>query len=283
MSGITGTVRVTVLVDDTSGGPGLPGEHGLALWVEAGPVRVLFDTGQGAVIEGNARRLGIPLKAADAVVLSHGHYDHTGGLGHVLDAAPRARVFAHPAAFQPKYARRGGRAARSIGMSSSSDGKVRRRPDGLIWTEGPTFICDGLAVTGEIPRVTAFEDTGGPFFLDAKCRRIDPLIDDQAMFVESSQGTVVLLGCAHAGVINTLRYIQRLTDGRLIHAVVGGMHLVNASSQRRRRTIESLAKFRIQHLLPAHCTGRAAVAELRAAFQERSRPCVVGSTMEFGQ
>lgn len=274
-------VRVTVLVENTAGGGGLLGEHGMAFWIEAGPKRVLFDTGQGAVFEHNARRLKIPLASADAIVLSHGHCDHKGGLARAVEIAPQARVFAHPAAFHGKYARGRDGTAHDAGTRLPDENEIRKNTGGLVWTNKPTEICDGLFVTGEIPRVTEFEDTGGPFFLDEQCRQADPLIDDQAMFFEADAGTVVLLGCAHAGVINTLVYIRQLTDDRPVHAVIGGMHLVNASPGRMDRTTESLERFGIDLLAPCHCTGMAALVRLRTAFPDSCKSCIVGTTMEF--
>ena len=275
------TIRVTVLVDDTAGGRGLLGEHGLAFWVEAGPKRVLFDTGQGMALEHNARALEVPLESADAIVLSHGHYDHTGGLGQALRIAPQAKVLAHPAAFHTKRERNDDGTARDVGMSQLGEDEVRTKAGDLVWTRGPTEVCDGVFVTGEIPRVTGFEDTGGPFFLDGQCREPDPLIDDQAMFFEAAAGTVVLLGCAHAGVINTLRYIRQLTLNRPIHAVMGGMHLVNASRERIDRTVEALRQFNAACLAPAHCTGTAATAKLAAALAGKCLPCHTGASTEF--
>ena len=274
-------VHITILVENTAAGRGLLGEHGLAFWIEAGHRRILFDTGQGVVLKQNAQHLEIPLASADAIVLSHGHYDHTGGLAQALKVAPQAKVFAHPGAFQAKYQRNDDGTVRDVGMPLLNEDGVRKKAGDLIWTNQPTEICDGVFVTGEIPRISDFEDTGGPFFLDEGCQQPDPLIDDQAMFFESSLGTVVLLGCAHAGVVNTLQYIQQLTDKRPIHAVMGGMHLVNASPERIDRTVKAIRKLGVDCLAPAHCTGMVAMARLWMEYPDRCRHCGVGTTMEF--
>jgi len=278
---VSHSVRITVLVENTAGGRGLLGEHGLALWVEAGSKQAIFDTGQGMALEHNARHLEIPLGSANVIVLSHGHCDHTGGLTQALNAALQARVFAHPGAFRKKYIRKDDGTAHSIGIPSLDENSIQEQTSEMVWITQPKEICEGLFVTGEIPRTTDFEDTGGPFFLDEGCQKPDALMDDQAMFFESAAGTVVILGCAHAGVINTLRYIQQLTDNRPIHAVIGGMHLINASLERIDRTIEDIRKVGVDYLAPNHCTGMIAMMKLWTAFPDRCHTCSVGTTMEF--
>ena len=272
--------RITVLVENTAGGRGLLAEHGLSFWIEIGHKKILFDTGQGCVLKNNARRLGVRLERADAIVLSHGHYDHTGGLHDALRSAGSASVYAHPEAFAPKFARSPDGAARDAGMTFLNDRAVREQAN-LVWVEGPTEVGESLYLTGPVPRTTDFEDTGGAFFKDRGCNEADDLMDDQAAFMETAIGTVVILGCAHAGVINTLRFVQTLTVNRQIHTVIGGMHLLSASPGRMENTVAELRRLNVQRLLPCHCTGFAAMARLWNEFPGRCEACPVGRVVEI--
>jgi 7,8-dihydropterin-6-yl-methyl-4-(beta-D-ribofuranosyl)aminobenzene 5'-phosphate synthase len=213
--------------------------------------------------------------------LSHGHYDHTGGLVSVRRAAPDAKIFCHPKAFFPKYARMKDGTSRYIGAPSASLGALRRQGSSVVATEKPTEITAGLFVTGEIPRVTDFEDTGGPFFLDENCTVPDPLVDDQGMFFETPRGTVVILGCAHSGVVNTLRYVRQLTNNKPIHAVLGGLHLVWAAEERVSRTIQALREFGVDRLGIAHCTGFEASGALLTSLPGKCHACTAGTVVEF--
>jgi 7,8-dihydropterin-6-yl-methyl-4-(beta-D-ribofuranosyl)aminobenzene 5'-phosphate synthase len=280
MLAMTEKIRITVLVENTVTGQGLLAEHGLAFWIEAGSRCILFDTGQGGVLVHNAYRMKFALSRIDTIVLSHGHYDHTGGLADALRGNQPTAIYAHPDALTPKFARNRDGTSRAIGIPDASRQALEQHRGRLVLIEKPTPVANGLTATGPVPRVTDFEDTGGPFFLDAQCENPDPLADDQALFFESTRGTVVLLGCAHAGVINTLRYVRQLTGGRTIHAVLGGMHLVGASPERLERTIDELQRLKIERLGPAHCTGRAATVALWTALPDQCVPCQVATTFE---
>jgi 7,8-dihydropterin-6-yl-methyl-4-(beta-D-ribofuranosyl)aminobenzene 5'-phosphate synthase len=273
-------VTITVLAENTAGRMGLLGEHGLSLWIETAESCVLFDTGQGLALPHNAKALDVALDGADAIVVSHGHYDHTGGLSYALSQTPHARLFVHPSALVSRFSRRDG-VAREIGMPAHAREAVNPRMTSITWTKGPMEVAPGMFVTGPIARRSGFEDTGGPFFLDSNGTVPDPIEDDQAMWIETQAGLIVLLGCAHSGVVNTLDHIRERAGGKPIRAILGGMHLGSASDERVARTIESLSRLNTGDVWPCHCTGAAATARLTAAIGDRCRLCGVGERICF--
>jgi len=263
---IDSDIRITILVDNTASKSGLLTEHGLSLWIEYKEKRILFDTGQSNLLLKNAKKLGIDLIKTDAIVLSHGHYDHTGGLSAVLEIAPTLTVYAHPAAIQKRFSRKDLQ-VKPIGMPATAVKALKGH--NVVWTERPLQICNGITVTGQTPRKNSFEDVEEAFFLDETCRIPDNLLDDQALFIESPKGLIVVFGCAHAGVVNTLDYVYQLSNQSKICAVIGGLHLVNASKDRMERTIEAFKKYDIEKIIPLHCTGLEAIECLRESFSDK--------------
>ncbi len=272
--------RITILIDNKTSRADLSAEHGLSLWIEYGEKRILFDTGQSNALVRNAEKLGIDLAQTDAIVLSHGHYDHTGGLAAVLDIAAKAKVYLHPSAQEPKFSRKAAQ-VKSIGMSEAAKKALKGRR--IIWTITPARLFAGIAVTGQIPRKNNFEDVGGAFFLDKDCQKADELSDDQSLYIESKSGIFVVLGCAHAGVVNILNYIAELSGSRSIYGIIGGMHLLNAASTRISKTLEPIKKFDIRKIAPLHCTGENALNEIEKSFKDRFLSLKTGAQISFEQ
>jgi 7,8-dihydropterin-6-yl-methyl-4-(beta-D-ribofuranosyl)aminobenzene 5'-phosphate synthase len=273
--------QIVVVADNTVTANRIKGEHGLAFWIETAEHCIMFDTGQGLVLEDNARALNLDLDAVDTVVLSHGHYDHTGGLASVLRCASgNVCIYAHLDAFLPKYHRKG-ESIREIGIPSESRVAMTDSRCRLIASREPIEIVPGVWSTGEILRQHREEASKESFCRDAAGQEPDLLMDDQALFIDTAKGMVVLLGCAHAGLINTLDHIQQLTNGRPIRAVVGGMHLGSASDSRLAWTISALRKFGIGLFGPMHCTGQKAIAAFWAVFPSACQECGVGTLFKF--
>lgn len=264
-----GRLQITVLADNSVHAPDLIAEHGFSLLVEAGGRRILFDTGQGRALSENARALGLPLDGLDAVVISHGHYDHTGGLTAVLDAGNPPAVYLHPAALEAKYSRRKQPPHRYIGIPEAARRALNGSGARLAPTRSATTVAPGIWCTGQIrhPAPAAQPESG--FFLDPGCTVPDPLADDQALVIETGRGIVVLAGCAHAGLIETLDHVARLSGRDEILAVIGGFHLFQGSAGAWEAAGDALERRQVEIIGPCHCTGLGAYAYLRGRFASR--------------
>lgn len=273
-------LEIQIIVDNTAG-DGLLAEHGLSVLIRDGDRRILFDTGQGAAFEKNAHALGVDLATIDVLVLSHGHYDHTGGIPTVVRSRPDIDVFLHSGALRSRFAV-DGRGAREIGMpheSLQAIEKLRGRHRRLV--RRSARLGERIGLCTAIERSTDYEDTGGPFFLDAEALRPDRIEDDLALWIRTEAGLVVVVGCCHAGIINTLRRARRDAGDARIHAVIGGLHLLNAGPGRLDSTMSALAMIAPGLIVPCHCTGEGAVAALRDAFEGRVEVGRSGAVFRF--
>lgn len=262
-------VQITTLSENTAGRMGVVAEWGLSILIEADGTRVLLDTGLSFSAAYNAVTLGTDLSRIDRIVFSHGHEDHTGGLLHVLRMMKaQVEIVAHPDIWAAKYARRPGHAERYSGVPFT-----REAAEGLGATfnlaREPVWISDSIVTSGEIPMTTDYEQIDPILYVKQNNKVVpDPLLDDQALFIKSGEGLIIVLGCGHRGIINTIRYAQQLTGTEPVYAVIGGTHLISASIERVNLTIADLRKFGVRRLGVSHCTGLPASAMLARAFGE---------------
>jgi 7,8-dihydropterin-6-yl-methyl-4-(beta-D-ribofuranosyl)aminobenzene 5'-phosphate synthase len=276
-------LTITAIVENTAGTLDAAGEWGLALWIEADDRRILYDTGQGHTLLHNARLLGIDLAAAEALVISHGHSDHTGGIAALMGAGFHGKIYIHPAALRDKYQREKTPPHRPKGIPPSSYQALLSRREDVVETPQPTRVAAGVIVSGAIPKRNTYEDIPDPFFLDADCAQPDPLVDDQALLIETRRGWAVITGCGHSGLINTLNYAKELVgEGRIV-AVIGGLHLFRASAERIKATMENLHAFGVELIAPCHCTGFDATGVLQHQFGSRVVPLRAGLSVRISE
>jgi len=277
-------LEIVTLSENTVSDRDLLGEWGLSFFIKAGKSSFLFDTGGGATIAANADVLGVDLSTVDAILLSHGHFDHTGGLPCALRKIGKASVpvYGHPDIFSAKYSRKGKDRYVYAGMPWMRGEMERLGADFRLSSE-PVRFGDDVILSGEEPMVTDFEKVSDRLLIrtDGGGYEHDEMNDDQSLFIVTDLGLVVLLGCAHRGMINIIRYAVELTGVDRIHMVVGGTHLYPADKHQVEQSIEALRDLDLRWIGVSHCTGGAAGARLAAAFGEKFFFNNVGTRIRF--
>ncbi len=263
------TVKITTLSENTAAFAGLLAEHGLSVLIETEEANVLLDTGLSISVPHNVEALGVDLKTVDKIVISHGHHDHTGGLRDVLrKMRKKVDIIGHPDIMASKYAKREGHPAGYIGIPFDLRELENLGAD-FVLTPEPVQISENITTSGEIPMKTDYEDID-PFLKEMKGTELvpDKLLDDRALFIRTDKGLVVILGCAHRGIINTLYHAQELTGEQRIEMVIGGCHLMNSEEERVWRTIAALKELEVKKIGVSHCTSLPAAAMMAHEFGE---------------
>ncbi len=256
-------LKITTLCDNGVADIEFLGEWGLSLHLSLGDAEdILFDTGDGRTCVPNAAATGIDLSAVQSICLSHGHHDHTGGLLPVLEkirqSSPSRKfvdIYCHPAALEQQYVKHSDTYFyRGIPFNLE---ELRRLGGRFHTSAQPVWLHEDVVLSGEIPLRTDFEAPSDICFLKTGEDRYEPspVLDDQALFIRTSLGLVVLSGCAHRGIINTLLHARELTGVERIHTVVGGTHLLNTHMFQQERTADMLLELKVEKIGVSHCTG----------------------------
>lgn len=267
--------RITVICENrASGAMGITGEHGFAALIERGDRKILVDTGQGMTLKSNAQVLGIDLKKVDTVVLSHGHFDHTGGLPQVLFPPRGLRVIAHPDVFDKKYAE----AKTPLGTTRAFIG-IKFQREFLETTLGACFdfqteyseIAPGVFFSGQVPRTTDFEHPDTHLLVkEGEGFIVDPLLDDISLLIETAKGPVIVTGCAHAGIVNVMNHFKQQSGHDTFHAVIGGTHLgFMGLGEQLDKSLDAFDQLKLDLIAVSHCTGNEPAAICYNRFKDR--------------
>lgn len=271
--------RITILCENSVGPvSGTLGEHGFSALIEWDGGSLLFDTGQGLTLLHNARKMNKDLRQVRFVALSHGHYDHSGGLRELLRECGPKQVAAHPGVFTPRYRISDRSEPLSIGLPHARE-ELETAGARFDLSTGFRELTPDIFLTGEIPRTTSFETGDRGLFTDPHGQERDSFCDDQSLVLRTGQGLILLLGCCHAGLINTLRHVSAQTGESRFHAVIGGTHLGFCDATQLEQTIRNLKKWPVNRLAVSHCTGFSAAARLQQAFPSSFHLAQVGYTL----
>ena len=254
------------------------GEHGYSVFLETDAGNYLMDTGAGKTLTGNALELGLDLRTVQGVIISHNHWDHTGGLLPMAEIREGLEIFSHPALFRATY--HDDSEGSNLGISCTRRQLEDKNATFNFSTEFRE-IAPGLWMTGEVPRVMEYENDGFRQIIKTEHGyEKDNVEDDQSVVIETAKGLVVVLGCCHAGLINTLSYIAEKMGTRSFYAVFGGTHLAPASDEKKEKVFAALDDFEIERFGISHCSGLKIIPPLYAKYGDRFSYFSVGSTLE---
>ena len=262
-------MKIVTLMENTACRPGLTAEHGLSLYIETGSHRILFDAGQTHSFADNARLLGVDLAAVDLAILSHGHYDHGGGLSRFLEQNPSAPIYLRRDAFGGHY----NGTERYIGLNPALRDSGR-----LVFTEDETVLSPGIALRScnGLDRPHPFPAFGLNLRTDGLFRP-DPFLHEQYLILQELGKRVVISGCSHKGILNIVRWLRP-------DVLVGGFHFMKLSPEEDAQTLTDAANALLAFptvYYTGHCTGQAQFDFLKALMGDRLHPLNAGTEIVF--
>jgi len=275
---------ITILCDNSISKSGFIGEHGFSLLITGGDKKYLFDTGPGMSLPLNLKRLNKDLKGLDKVFISHGHYDHTGGLKWVIQQAGRVEVVAHPDIFSRHMvldSRDTGEPPRYIGCQFNQQ-ELERLGAEFTLIGRTREVSPGLwFVTGINPDPEKLPNDARLLIPQGEHFVRDPIRDDASLLLETDGAPILVLGCSHAGIFNILDHIREHMGITRLRAILGGTHLMFFRPEDVRRAIDKFEEFSIDLVGVSHCTGFQAAVELSNHFGSRFRMASAGSIFNF--
>jgi 7,8-dihydropterin-6-yl-methyl-4-(beta-D-ribofuranosyl)aminobenzene 5'-phosphate synthase len=307
-------MKIKVLAENTVYKRGYLGEHGLSLWMETKEKQYLFDMGQSGVFLQNADKMNLNLEQLDGIILSHGHYDHCGGMlawarKHKSCENPSGiPIYINRRAFDRKYSKHPVTGDLLFSGIQEDAEKWMKESGNLICTsEGRSEVTEDVYLLSKIPYATDFEAVPARFLKEVRSEMYqneeepgneyqqpenlekektnqshlaaDTMEDEQLLVIREDQGLCVFAGCAHPGMINCLNYVRSSFPGEHIHSLVAGMHLKGCRAKQLKLTIESLQEMDIDRIVPLHCTGMLAIAAIKEAMGDKCLLAEVGKTI----
>ena len=283
-------MKFTFLVDNKTEDTRCRAEWGLSILIETKGNKILLDTGASSLFAENAAKMGIDLKTIDALVISHGHYDHTEGVPAFSEINRTAPIYLHKEALFETYGETNGKIeAVTCGIRWSESFRREIQPR-ICFTEGVYKLYENVTLVGNIPDMEGFIPTE-TFYKKVHTKQSDGGISvsyekdymrhEQALIVEEDQGLYLFSGCSHRGVVPTVDYVRRLFPGKRISALIAGMHLYPVSKEERKQIVKEITAIDLDTVFPVHCTGTEGILMLKECLGDRCIIASAGDSYEY--
>lgn len=275
-------MKFKFLMENKTEGNGCVAEHGLSVYIETQGRKLLFDTGASQLFAQNAEKLGVDIGAVESLIISHGHYDHTGGVPEFCRINKIAPIYIHQDAFYETY--------------GLKDGKMEQEPCSIPWTDHERceidprlvrndkvdWLSENIAISGTVPKIEGFEPTE-TFYrkLPNGSFEPDPMAHEQMLIIKEPEGLYVFSGCSHRGVVPAIRWAREIFGGERIAVLIAGMHLYSADEAMRKRVVEQILSEEMDLVMPVHCTGINAICDLKNALGEKCLVATTGASYGF--
>lgn len=275
-------MKFRFLIENKTDNPGIIAEHGLSIYIEAQGKKILFDAGATNLFAANAAQMGVDLAAVDFAVVSHGHYDHTGGFPMFHEINPNAPIYIHRNALRVSYGTEGGALDKGGILDKEpcsirwSDDELKALSPQLMFTDGPVEICENIRITGTVKEAEGYEPTDFFYIYNGREPEPDDMSHEQCLVIKEPEGLYIFSGCSHRGVISALNTGKSMYPGERVAALVAGMHLYSASDEVRTRVTDEIAAENMDCVFPVHCTGIKAICQLKTKLGDKCNVATAG-------
>ncbi len=265
------------LVENKTEHSNMLAEHGLSIFIEADGKKILFDAGASDILLHNAEVMNVDLAEVDFAVVSHGHYDHTGGFPAFCALNKKASIYLHKDGFRDSYGFRDGQPEDETSGIIWTDEQKAGIKERLELTDGPVYVTENICITGTVPVAEGTNITENFYYRDEEGQwQKDDMSHEQVLVIRQPEGLYIFSGCSHRGVISALEGGKAMFPGERVAVLVAGMHLYSASEEDRKAVVDQMAAEGLDKVMPVHCTGIKAICDLKTKLGENCVVAVAG-------